>query len=268
MTLYRDDWTQLVSSQRVRSFEDAKDQLSDEDERISFVTSTVEAFRESGDYVSLASIFDSLGNVELRDKYIELALDDDSSDDLVCFLRGLQDRPDLIPAHVAERALAADAYRNSWTQRARTLMALGKRVEAADDYVRGIRTALDDRRYFSAAFYLNEMVTSGVINALFERALNEASAEGDLWWQYRCLQELGWTTERKQFLLDHATEIENGDNSDLKASLLLAQGRPDEAQRVRLGMLRNMCITRVEWELDAEDEASDEDADDGGRTSD
>ena len=129
--------------------------------------------------------YDRLGNLELRDKYIDIALMENPSDNDVIYLRGMQGRPDLVPEKVAERELAVFGHRDGDAASVLVHMALGNKIEAAYDYVRGLAQSVATDNPFSVAFYLVEMEDRGVREILLEDALRRASAAGDLWWQVR-----------------------------------------------------------------------------------
>ena len=73
-------------------------------------------------------------------------------------------------------------------------------------------------------------------------ALKQAQEEGDLWWQVRSLQELGWYKELRELLLAHADEIQSGDEGHLRLELLRAQGRRDDAIALRKEMAKNARV--------------------------
>jgi hypothetical protein len=79
----------------------------------------------------------------------------------------------------------------------------------------GVVEAIDKGNVFSAAFHLKEMISEGILDSLFIEAMAEAEEQNDLWWQYRCLEELEWESEAKAFLLEHRKEIEALDDPDL-----------------------------------------------------
>jgi len=175
---------------------------------VAVATSVAEALREAGEYELLATHYASLGNQALRDKYIDLTLSKNPDDHTVVHLRAfLQRRPELVPPEVAEREMAFYTELSDWNQRARLQRALGRQVEAAYDYVRGIAQSVAEDRPFAAAYYLKELVKEGMIEALFEEAFRRSSDEGDLWWQVRALQELGWETELHALVQEHREEI-------------------------------------------------------------
>jgi hypothetical protein len=190
--------------------------------------------RENQDYVTLASIYDDMDSADLRDKYIELALERDSPDWLVIDLRSMQNRRDLIPENVVEQRLARQTEIRDWSNRARTLVDLGRNVEAVHDYAKAILEGLQNDRIFHAAYCLKELVEKGLIDSLFEEALEEAAAENDLWWQVRSLQELGWDSELDELLLANEDEIEASGNLSLRSYLLRAKGDEEGADKVSI----------------------------------
>lgn len=231
--LYRDDWVRLVSEERSRdtAAQDARQIVEEKD--LALAMTLAEIYREARAYVKLAIHYDVLGNVDLRDKYIELALSEgEPDDDTVVFLRGLQGRPDRIPQKVRERHLKTLTDHKSWSQRARAFKVFGMDVEAAADYVLSVHEDLKEGRHFPAAFYLKELSESGLIARLFETALREARQQGDLWWQVRALQELGWRDALGELVLENAALIDAMDvQTDPTAAMLrqlLARARGDE----------------------------------------
>ena len=232
--LYRDDWHQNVVARRVQNYRDTRDRIEEEDNRIRYLTTLIERLRETQDYITLASIYDDLDSADLRDKYIDLALERDSPDWLVIDLRSMQNRCDLIPNDVVERRLARQTEIRDWSNRARTLVDLGRNIEAAHDYAKATLESLENGKIFHAAFCLKELVEKGLIDCLFEKALEEATAENDLWWQIRSLQELGWDSELDDLLLANEDEIEASENLLLKSYLLLAKGDEEGADKISI----------------------------------
>jgi hypothetical protein len=245
--LYREDWLQLVGQTRSREVA-ARDAIQARDqEDFSLAMSLAEIYREAEAYVELAIHHDILGNKELRDKYIDLALSkkETADDDTIIFLRGLQGRPDLIPKDLTERHLEELAEKHHWHSRARTLKRVGRNIEAVKDYLRSIQQSLGEDSYFSAAFYLKELGESGLVSDLFVEALRQARESESLWWQVRALQELGWEDELDNLLFKNAEIIDSmtiDDDpvaDDLKEMLAFARGdfataaehRKEEARR-------------------------------------
>lgn len=138
-----------------------------------------------------------------------------------------------MPNDVVERLLAARDNPSSYEQRARVLVDVGRHEEAAADYLTGILGSLKEGNTFSAAYYLKELAESGLTSELLQLALRRASEEGDLWWQIRALQELAWTDELKDRLIENEQEIESSGNPSLLSLLAWARGDRDNYVRWR-----------------------------------
>ncbi|HYP56198.1 MAG TPA: HNH endonuclease signature motif containing protein [Solirubrobacterales bacterium] len=224
--LYRDDWNRAVAARRA-----PHDQAIDSTSRskgevnVKYATSVAEAYKDREEWVLLAVHYNHIGNEDLRDKYIDIALAEDPRDGTVVFLRGLQGRPDLIPSEVVNRELRRLTEHASWNQRARFFMKLKRYRDASQDYVRGVLQSLEEDNPFSAAFYLRELVKHDLIKAMYVEALQKAADEDDLWWQVRALQDLGWERELDSLLLSNAGRIEA--SKDLMLQQLLTQARGD-----------------------------------------
>jgi tetratricopeptide (TPR) repeat protein len=167
--LYRDDWNRLVERGRSRETAAREAARARDNHDLELATSLAEIYHEANAYDELAIHYNILGNTELRDKYIALAIENNPSDDTVIFLRGLQGREDLIPAAVIKRYLSALTRERNWHNRARALKTVGRNVEAVSDYIRSIHESLGEKDYFPAAFYLKELSGSGLLKDLFVR---------------------------------------------------------------------------------------------------
>jgi hypothetical protein len=249
--LYRDDWNRIVARTRATD-EVAMKQNPTGGYDIEQITSIAEAYRENGEFELLASHYDMIGNNELRDKYIDIALSKAPSDDTVLFLRGLQSRTDLIPVDVINREDARLIASKDWLQRARMLKKLSRHPEAVHDYLQGILNSLSEDQVFSAAYYLKELSEAHLFEELFVIALKKAQAASDLWWQIRALQELGWHSELNDLLLKNESEIMNSDDLILKRELALVKG--DQKAWLDLG-IKIAKIERMSSDLLEEDEA-------------
>lgn len=221
--LYRDDWNRIVARGRVTEEAVMRRESADRTD-IEQITSIAEIYRENGNFELLAIHYDVIGNKELRDKYIDIALSKSPSDDTVVFLRGLQGRLDLIPQEVVDREDQRLIASKDWLQRARMLTTLNKHREAVTDYLQGILKSLSEDRVFSAAFYLRELSESNLLEELFVFALKNAREDGDLWWQVRALQELAWQSELDELLIENEDEILNSDNLELMRLLAISKG--------------------------------------------
>ncbi len=233
--LYCDDWLNLVARERAlkRPLGKVTKQPASE---VELTTSLAEIYRENSEFELLAMLYHGIGNNELRDKYIEEALKRDPSDQSIAFLRSLQRRSDLIPASVVKREVTRMSKHKDWSQLARLYVDIGDYEKAAESYIKSVAEDLRQGNRFAAAFYLKELSQSGTIEALFERAYREASASGDLWWQIRALQELGWKSELNNLLLKNKEKIEKSGNPYFQALLAIALG--DRAAYVTLRKLQ------------------------------
>jgi hypothetical protein len=217
--LYRDDWQRLVAQNRARADRQA---MSRGDGRLDLelITSVADIYRENEAYERLAMHYAAIGNVDLRDKYVDLALKKDATDSTIIFLRSLQGKSDQIPQDVIARQYQLLTDHEGWLDRARLLVGVRRYTEAAHDYVRGIAEQLEQKRFFTAAFYLKELASTPISQELFVVALREAREEGSIWWQIRAYQELGWHSELDAFLKEHKAEIESSDDLRSKETLL------------------------------------------------
>lgn len=222
--LYRDNWIETVTQKRASDQVASGKAIENESFKLEWATSIAEIYREEGRFVELALHYDSLGQMELRDKYIEEALKNDPSDHNICILRSRQGRPDLIPAEVIERQLKSYTDRKNTTDRGFFYLGLNRYREAALDWTSSIERALNQQNNFAAAYYLKELVRLGVVDQLFLLALKKAREDGDLWWQVRAMEELGCKDELRALLLANAKSIDESDNLQLKQKLARAQG--------------------------------------------
>ena len=251
VVLYRDDWHRLVMQQRA-TYEAASRTEESSARRIEWITSVAEIYREKEQYAFLASHYDRIGNYELRDKYIEIALDKGCSDETICFLRGLQGQPELIPRDVILREEARYSESQDWLQRARFYSILGRHYEAVQDYLRGIGESLEDGNVFSAAFYLKELVQKGMIEELFMIALQRFAEAEDLWWQVRTLQELGWRKELDDLVLRNAEQIDTSENPLIRIALEEARGDKELSLELRKEFLSSMREFGVSRDRDSQ----------------
>lgn len=232
--LYRNDWLRIVGTDRAAS-EANRELRQDRDAiDIELITSIAEIYRETEQFELLAIHYNAIGNIELRDKYVEKAIEKGTSPDAIFFLRGsLQERPDLVPTDIIDDHLAAFVGRDDYEQHARALRAVGRRVEAAQKYIQGINDSLQKSNWFSAAFYIKEFIEENLIEDLFKAAYKKSTEQGETWWQVRALQELGWYTELNDLLLSKKDEIDK--SGDLMLMELLAEA---EGDMVLAGTLR------------------------------
>jgi hypothetical protein len=229
--LYRNDWIVCVARGR------AKAEVIPENtvEELDGLTTMLDTLREQGKYQALAIRYDGIGNAELRDKYIELALERDSSDDTVIFLRTLQGKSSLIPKKSIQRQIARQRRNQDWSQLARTYDSIGDFKNAALHYTKSVLEDIEEDNIFSAAYYLKELVEAGIISRLFQEAYRRFHDKRDLWWQVRCLEELDWQKELDDLLISHRSEIERSGDVELLQRLYSATG---ETEKLHVQMKR------------------------------
>ena len=197
---------------------DAEDQSIN----VELATSLAEIYREREEYELLALHYVGIGNDELRDKYVELAIKQGIPDDSLIFFRSEQKRLDLIPEEVKRRWIKKLEDLKLW-------FSLGRLYRDLEEYqllpratCKGVVEAIEEGNVFTAAFHLKEMVSEGTLDYLFIDELHQAEEDGDLWSQYRCLEELEWDEEAKQLLIGNRAEIEALDAPEFAEPLALA----------------------------------------------
>lgn len=233
IVLYRDDWLSLVARGRATNANRTSAAYPDAQAiDLELATSIAEIYRENEEYELLALHYLGVGNEELRDKYIELATQQGIDDQALIFFRSIQDRLDLIPTEAVNRHVADLEKHSDWFSLGRLYRLLADYPMAARSTSKGVVKAIEEGNVFTAAFHLQEMVEGEVLEELFVIAMERARKQNSLWWQYRCLEELGWNSEAQQFLLEHKEEIEASGEAHFIEPLSLAIG--DTAQYVEL----------------------------------
>lgn len=239
--LYRNDWLDRVARERATDLARKPTTKASEasDEEIAFVTSVADSLRENKQYELLAMYYSIWGNTELRDKYIEkvLASKRQIPVETEIFLRGLQGKADEIdPARVQEE-IARKKEHNDFSQLARLYRDIGDPIEAIRAYCRTVLDDIDEGNLFAAAYYLKELSEEELFKPIFELAFRQKTEKGDLWWQVRCLQELGWDGQLKELVISKRAEIEKSGNPFLLVELYRAlgvKGKYDEARRATI----------------------------------
>ena len=232
VTLYRDDWIAVVGRERAAARTIASDQHMSEQSDLELATSIAEIYRDADAHEQLAMHYLTLGNTELRDKYIELAIESGMDDASIIFYRSEQNRVDLIPEEVVRREERRLLRHKNFFQVARLYRSLNRRVEAVQMTCRGALEAIASGNMFTAAYYLKEMAAEGDIQSLFELAFEEAKKSNDLWWQVRALQEMDMDGEADRLLKANREQIESGAELHLRQALALTEG--DERRFIEL----------------------------------
>ena len=245
--LYRNDWNNKVAENRASYELRANDNKKGTKKLgIEIATSLAEIYRENEQYEMLAIHYSTIGNDELRDKYIEIAIEKGASDQSICFLRALQKRPDLIPEDKINHQLEKYDKDGNWSQKGRLLKDIGRYKEATENYVLDIKNSMEKGNLFSAAYYLKELVKEGLVEKMFELALKKAADEDDLWWQVRALEELGWTSEINNLVLKNIERIEESKNPMLLVKLEYARGNIDKVVELRKQMAQGTKLVKID----------------------
>jgi tetratricopeptide (TPR) repeat protein len=228
--LYRDNWCAIVREGRNAERPMQAESSKKNKERIGRELAIAEKYRVKKDYFMLALHYNRLNSNKLRDKYIELAVKKGVPAEDLCYLRHIQQKMDLVPKKIINAELKRMNSATHWHNRARLLSSLGRYREASRDYICSIMDSLDKDLVFSAAYYIKELYEEGVVDELFKISYADAEAKGDIWWQMRALQELGWYPEVKQLLLKNRIKIESSEDKKLKTMLKKALGEEDEIE--------------------------------------
>lgn len=251
--LYREDWHSAVARER------SSTQVLDETDegtksvQLRLVTDSIEVFQESGNHLALARLYDDIGNTELRDKHVEEALSKGVPDMEVLVARHLQNRPDLVPQEIIDRLISRMTEDENWTDLSWVHQILGDYRKAAELLVRAISEHLSESNYFTAAYYLRSAGRDGIIDALFEMALQKSVAEDNLFWQVRALEELGWDSELESLLLAKKDEIEESGDVELQSRLYRISRDWDAYVKMRKESLMSRYLG-----LDAEEDEGEE----------
>ena len=243
--LYRDDWDQVVAQRRAAVDARAASIGPEQSAELKSLTTTLDILKERRQYWLLAIQYDALGNVDLRDKYIELTLQQQNDDDTLIFLRSMQGRQDLIPREVIQREISRREKYDDWSQLGRLYDKIGDYKNAVRFYCKAIIQDVDEDNVFAAAFYLKELSETELSIRLFQEAYRRATERHDLWWQIRALEELDWKDELRSVLVKHRTEIEQTGSSLLRQALYSATGEKDKLYEERRRSAESIRIERV-----------------------
>ena len=230
--LYRDDWLMVVARERATARGTAMDERISDQADLELATSLAEIYREAQAYDLLAMHYLTLGNVELRDKYIDLAIKAGIDDSSVIFFRAEQGRQDLIPPNLVAREERRLKRHKDFFQLARFFRQLSRPVDAVLATCQGAVESIKEGNLFSAAIYLKEMTTDGDITRLFELEFERSRKANDLWWQLRALQEMEMDTEADELLKANKHDIERSGDVLLRQQLALAEN--DEKRFIEL----------------------------------
>jgi tetratricopeptide (TPR) repeat protein len=245
VVLYRDDWRRIVELRRAKFDTKVSNAGSNRASHLKSLTTRLEILKETQQFLLLVFEYQAIGNVELRDKNIELAINQDPSDESVIFLRLLQGKRELIPTEMIEREIKRMETSSDWSQLARLYSKLGDHKNAIINYCKTVIEDLEHGGVFTAAYYLKELSGSEMHADLFEIAYREFTDAGDLWWRIRALEELGWDEELKSVLLTHRAEIEESKRPYLLIKLYNATSESEKLHQVERDLAENTRMVRV-----------------------
>ncbi len=237
--LYRDDWHIIVAKKRASN---EKMEIKEKSPDLFFkeIITEIDILKDRKEYDLIGLYYDMLGNNDLRDKYIELAIKSGIDDVTHIFLRYKQGKPDSIPNNVVKRTIKLQTKNEEWSQLARTYVQLGRFQEAIKCYCKSILENLENDNIFSSAFYIKELSKEKLYLPLFEQEYSKCIKNNDLWRQIRCLEELGWYGEIKELLLKNKKIIESSDDLLLKRTLYTHL--EDEKNLLKIAKIIAECI--------------------------
>ncbi len=139
VVLYRDDWLNTVAKMRATDLNRLQGiEAEDVAIELELATSLAEIYRGREEYELLALHYLSVGNNDLRDKYIDLAIQQGIDDDSLIFFRSEQGRLDLVPQEVINRLIYQLESRANWFSLGRLYVRLEQPQNATRATCRGV----------------------------------------------------------------------------------------------------------------------------------
>lgn len=231
--LYRQDWLSSVAKKRAAQSLEEQNKIIKEYPELDITKNIIEFYKKIGNYKLLAIHYDVTKNIELRDRYIEELLKKEATDENIIYYRSIQNKIDLIPKQVIKREIKRLSRKRSWHLLARLYSNIGNHKAAAEYYIKDIAGSLKKGSLFSAAFYIKEL-NEKTLEELFKIQLQKVSKKRDLWWQIRCLQELGRESDVRALVLKNKTKIRKSNDIQLKILLAIIEGDDEEYLRLRI----------------------------------
>ena len=228
IVLYRDDWLRLVARERWNTLLTDEETYARPSLDLELITTVLDVLKENKEYDLLAMHYHTIGNTELRDKYIDLALSRKIDAETEMYLRKIQDKIELVDPKRIKRRIDRLKKSANWSQLDRLYADVKDCEQATFYYCRSICEDLQESNVFSAAYYLKEMNEKELDMSLFEKAYRGFCEKNDLWWQVRSLQELGWESELKALILSNRVEIEQSGDLRLLELLYAITGEKDK----------------------------------------
>ncbi|WP_227985633.1 HNH endonuclease signature motif containing protein, partial [Nocardia spumae] len=222
VALYRRHWLERVRAYRSgSSYAEGKPEERSDELKLREILAKLEVAREQEDWLAVARLYSQSGDEHLRDKYVERALENDPSPFYQVLIRNVQGIAEKLPEDVKDRAV--EEVSDDWSTKAGVLAEVGRYKESAEVLLGGIREALIADNYFTAAYYIKNLL-SNLADDLFILALKDFIRDDDLWWQLRVFEELGWEDEANELLLKNEHRIANSGDAVFQMKLASAKG--------------------------------------------
>ncbi|MAM53958.1 HNH endonuclease signature motif containing protein [uncultured Microbacterium sp.] len=227
--LYRGNWLDAVRRDRL-SPQSQEPAATPGNNQFAARLAQIEIWRKNEDWLRVATAYHAAGDLQLRDAYIVKYLAIDPSPRAQLLAARLQGRVDDLPTEV-KHAAAEDASVD-WTSHGRVLLEINEVEEAVRVLIAGVLESLDEGRWFTAAYYIRHVLEADAADELFKMALRESHDEGDLWWELRAYEELGWESEARALLLANEEAIKESGKPTLQQKLAGELGDADEHLRL------------------------------------
>lgn len=235
----RDDWLSNVAWRRIPAIKAWIDRTS---VPLNTALTVAESLRASGQYELLAFLYHLYGNVELRDRYIDEALNGSSSSRAEIYLRSLQGRSNEACRDTVEELIALYKSRLLWKDVGSLKYLLGEYEGSISAYCAGLARFVEQADPYSTACVIREMHELGLHERFFERALRTAADNNDLWWEARCLVELDWRDELRDYISGKSSYVEQSHDLLLQSLFFSATGQLDKER-----VAQEKILSTLEW---------------------
>lgn len=171
--LYRDDWLNQVRRRRMIVAPAESVGSRDISTDVRQVAAQLEIYKAAEDWFHVAWTYDRIGDAELRDKYIEMALQQNPRPFDAYRLARMQGKTTNLPPDFID-AVIQDVG-GDWTWVGAILRETGDVVAATQVYLKGIKEALENGSWFLAAFYIRHGLNETIADNLFAKSLRESA---------------------------------------------------------------------------------------------
>jgi hypothetical protein len=253
--LYREDWLRRIRNDREGP--GSRSAASEPDAAVKTGLARLEVAITKQDWLTVARIYHAAGDIESRDRYIDRGLAEDPSPFYQVLFANLRGTAHQLPEAVKQAA--AEQVERDWTTHGGILLDVGKTKDAALTWLAGVQEAVEDGRWFVAAYYIRHALNAQVFPAFIETALADFIEQDDLWWQLRCYEELGWTESAKELLLGNERRIVESGHLPFLQKLATAKGDAGEVLRItreveEIGPAARFFITKSNEDVHEEDD--------------